>query len=73
MYSRVNHFGVSITKRVLGVIFISLFVILKSPQDLKYHLSEYIIHELFFSKLLKIVQSIKNIVTIQDSVDYFAS
>ena len=47
--------------------------ILQSPQELKYHLSENIIHELFFSNLLKTVQSIKNIVTIQDAVDYFAS
>ena len=47
--------------------------ILQSPQELKYHLSENIVHELFFSNLLKTVQSIKNIVTIQDAVDYFAS
>ena len=45
----------------------------QSPQELKYNLSEHIIKELFFSKLLKTVQSVKNIVTIRDAINYFAS
>lgn len=46
---------------------------LQSPQELKYHLSECIIKELFFDKLLETLQSAKNIITLKDAINYFAS
>lgn len=46
---------------------------LQSPQELKYHLSKCIIKELFFDKLLETLQSAKNIVTLKDAINYFAS
>lgn len=45
----------------------------QSPQEFKYHLSESIFKELFIDKLLKTVQSAKNIITIKDAIKYFAS
>ena len=45
----------------------------QSPQEFKYHLSEGILKELFIDKLLKTLQSVKNIITIKDAINYFAS
>ena len=45
----------------------------QSPQEFKYHLSECILKELFIGKLLKVLQSAKNILTIKDAINYFAS
>lgn len=45
----------------------------QSPQELKYYLSEHIMKELFIDKLLKILELRKNIITIKDAIDYFAS
>ncbi|NME83747.1 hypothetical protein [Clostridium sp. SM-530-WT-3G] len=45
----------------------------QSPQEFKYYLSECILKELFIGKLLKTLQSTKNIITIKDAVNYFAS
>ncbi|OOM78839.1 transposase [Clostridium sp. BL-8] len=46
---------------------------LQSPQELKYYLSECIIKELFFDKLLETLQSVKNIITFKDVINCFAS
>ena len=45
----------------------------KSPQDGKYNLSEHIIKELFFTKLLKTLRLTKNIATVEDVISYLAS
>lgn len=45
----------------------------QSPQEFKYYLSESILKELFIDKLLKTLQSAKNIITIKDAINYFAS
>ena len=45
----------------------------KSPQDVKYNLSEHITKELFFTKLLKTLQLPKIIATVEDVISYFAS
>ena len=45
----------------------------KSPQDVKYNLSEHITKELFFTKLLKTLQLTKNIATVEDVISYLAS
>ena len=45
----------------------------KSPQDGKYNLSEHIIKELFFTKLLKTLRLTKNIATVEDVISYLDS
>ena len=45
----------------------------QSPQEIKYHFSECILKELFIGKLLKVLQSAKNILTIKDAINYFVS
>ncbi|MFR4983371.1 MAG: transposase [Clostridium neonatale] len=71
----VNLLGVAYTMCIILPFINNQFAEYKfqSPQELKYYLSEHIIKELFIDKLLKILQSTKNIITIQDAINYFAS
>lgn len=45
----------------------------ESPQEIKYYLSECIIKELIFDRLLKILQLTKNISTVKDVINLLAS